>query len=159
MVGDRDPSHRRELEALFSAAPNRVIRTKVRERYSSAGPRARPGPVHCIRPFEEIAVGPDGHVALCCNDILREHDFGNLLEDDPEEIWVRRMNALRRDNRSPLCLGCRATGQGPGRFMAATLMSPVGARRRFLRLASILARAASVCRSPSQPGCPGGPSS
>jgi hypothetical protein len=126
---------RAALARRFVDPGNRLLRVKREERFSYDGPGARRGPVRCFRPFEEITVAPDGEVLVCCKDMLRRVSFGNLLTDDLETIWVKRMNALRRDNREALCLRCEAPGD-PRRFAAGVVLSPLGARKIYLRAGS-----------------------
>ncbi len=125
------------LARRFVNPGNRLLRIKREEKFSYDGETSRRGPIRCFRPFEEIAVAPDGEVLVCCKDMLRRNSFGNLLTDDLETIWVDRMNALRRQNEAPLCLRCEAPGKAP-RFIADVLFSPLGARKLYLKAGSVL---------------------
>ncbi|HEY3355929.1 MAG TPA: radical SAM protein [Polyangia bacterium] len=127
----------RALARRFPDPGNRLLRLKPEQRFAYERGRAASGRVRCLRPFEEIAVAPDGVVALCCKDMLRRSTFGNLLSEDLDEIWIRRMNVARRDNRADLCLRCEAPGD-PRRVLANVLLSPLDARRLYLRVGSSL---------------------
>ncbi|MGH7790327.1 MAG: radical SAM/SPASM domain-containing protein [Candidatus Binatia bacterium] len=133
----RVPFRRRALAARFAAAPNLTVRVKREELFSYDRPIAPRAPVRCYRPFEEIAVSPDGEVLVCCKDMLRKHGFGNLLTDDLDTIWVERMNTLRRHNDAALCARCEAPSD-VSRFAADVVLSPLGARTLYLRTAAAL---------------------
>ena len=128
---------RRALARRFVNPGNLLLRIKTEEKFSYDGATDKRGPVRCFRPFEEIAVAPDGEVLVCCKDMLRKNAFGNLLTDDLETIWVERMNVLRRHNEAPLCVRCEQPGKAR-RFVADVLFSPLGARKLYLKAASWL---------------------
>lgn len=69
----------------------------------------------CARPFRELAVRWDGHVAICCMDWPGTFKVGNVMTDGLETIWQHeRMQAARealyhrRRDLIPTCDGCTA---------------------------------------------------
>jgi MoaA/NifB/PqqE/SkfB family radical SAM enzyme len=123
----------RAVARRFDPARGALFRIKAEERFAYDGPETARGPLRCHRLFQEIAVTADGEVAVCCKDMLRRTTFGNLLTEDLDEIWVRRMNPFRRDNTSPLCRRCEVRGNDAAKLLANALLSPLTARRLYLR--------------------------
>jgi len=51
----------------------------------------------CAKPFRELAIGWDGRVNVCCNDIISEASVGNVIDSSFEEVWQSDiMNAYRK---------------------------------------------------------------
>jgi radical SAM protein with 4Fe4S-binding SPASM domain len=42
----------------------------------------------CRVPFNQLAIRTDGSVALCCQDYLKETNFGNVMDSSLLEIWA-----------------------------------------------------------------------
>ena len=65
----------------------------------------------CNYPFRKLAISADGNILLCCNDYEYSTSFGNVMENNVEDIWFSsKMNKYRdellKENRIGICSNC-----------------------------------------------------
>jgi len=65
----------------------------------------------CSYPFRKLAISPYGDVILCCADYLHEVKFGNVMNENLEDIWhSEAMNSYRfmllEQERKFFCKDC-----------------------------------------------------
>lgn len=74
----------------------------------------------CAKPFRELSIRWDGHIALCCNDWRGAYMVGSIAQSPLEAIWrAPAMLAARRKLYHKLrdfgpCKGCNATSYRVG---------------------------------------------
>jgi len=108
----------RRLNALKAMYPRRIKIVRHRPWYNRGGlidqlPGANSlkGATSCSVP-ENVHVGLDGEVMLCCNDYERKNVRGNILNMSLKEIWfspsfVELRHSLKRGNfELPICKVC-----------------------------------------------------
>lgn len=98
----------------------------------------------CAKPFREISVRWDGHIALCCNDWRGTYNCGTILQQSINTIWQGpRFDAARRElylgnrDRIPCCSGCNETSYRPGLIPdhkgLMTMEEPTVGTRRLIK--------------------------
>lgn len=74
----------------------------------------------CAKPFREMSIRWDGHVALCCNDWRGVFKVGDVNGRTVESIWhdpamyAARKHLLRGERTFAPCQGCDALSYRPG---------------------------------------------
>jgi hypothetical protein len=122
------------LREAFIVADNCVLQIKPEQEHSYETSPAGAGTARCFRLFQELAVSAGGDAVLCCSDSLCRTTFGNLLQDDFEDVWVNRMNAVRGGGISPLCINCRDNADGPRNLLVNALLSPLSAQKLYRKM-------------------------
>ena len=99
----------------------------------------------CAKPFRELSIRWDGHVAICCNDWRGVYKIGNVHETPLDEIWNHpRFDAARRhlylgERVFPPCKGCDAisprVGLLPDKLGKQTMPAPDKKSDLFLKAA------------------------
>lgn len=74
----------------------------------------------CAKPFRELSIRYDGHIAICCNDWRGHYICGNALDQPIEVIWnndafhsARKMLYYKKRNFAP-CQWCDAISYRTG---------------------------------------------
>jgi radical SAM protein with 4Fe4S-binding SPASM domain len=72
----------------------------------------------CQLPFEQLVIGSNGEVALCCEDMYKMNNFGNVKKQTLSEIWFgekfnfyRKKLKERKRKELDLCSNCTFNGK------------------------------------------------
>ena len=83
----------------------------------------------CHLPFEQLVIGSNGEVALCCEDMYKLQNFGNVKNQTLSEIWFGdKFNfyrkKLKEGNRKELNLCSKCTFSGKSKNHYAVTLAP-----------------------------------
>lgn len=72
----------------------------------------------CLLPFEQMVIGANGEVALCCEDMYKMQNIGNVKDKSLHEIWFgekfehyRKKLKERKRKELDLCSSCIFSGK------------------------------------------------
>lgn len=70
---------------------------------------------HCILPYIQMVIRPDGKVSLCCNDALGKYTLGDVTKEKIKNIWagdgyqfIRKEMRINKRVNIDLCKNCDA---------------------------------------------------